>query len=1325
LQHGVDNQAVNRALGSPGQPIDPRARAFLETRLGHDFSQVRIHSDQEAAHHVNAAAFTVGHDVVFGDIAPALQSKDGLLLLAHELAHVVQQRRGGAPPPLAGSAASEADAARAARDVVGGRCANVRAATGRGLARVRPEDLEDMRQWAWRAMEQEQPQKSSASAAAEGAYMGRLASRGLTPVNLNEFTRAEDFPYLDIVSSEGFAQIKARLDTTAVEAYVKDVWDLANPQGTAAEAAETIIGHYDELKRRGAWPQENGVDVAPDADALTAYMARTAKLGVPANRVKAVRAALRQAAAQTPTDYGLPADATPGQIEAMANRRVQSVGMQRGQLDRLGSDYRASREFEAVKQARAAGAQQREEDKETGRWAAARGAPEREKEKQEAAERRESYKKDARKRSKEEREKARAEKKAAKSAVTKSTAAKSAVTKSTAAKSAVTKSTAAKSAVTKSTAAKSAVTKSAEPEATEVQPPATVASDPAVAEVASAEKAVAVPATATKPGVKLKAEAAAKPEPEVEPAAKVKPARPKPAGQPPSGPTRRPSQRSAPGGLPSPPRRKATVKGPAKPAVSQDSETPPSTVQRRAGATRAGGITSDTRHGLGVGGETGLSTSLHTEGGASLGAHFGGGGHWRVNVFPVPDHPGMVDVVTAIDLTVSAGASIGRGVHISGGVSRNQVAESSHRLTEQDARQYLAVMNGGGNGGTLPEHELLRVGLTKGWPAAAERWATMQGGEVRQGDTLTLSSGSTAHGGVEGEAGLGAASVQAGYGRSATDEVSLTIANQDGEHYELGLTVNHVAGESGTFGLTFAEVGGAVGTSKHVSTGDSVYFTVPISDKAAVAEIRGARTTAALAALKRKYGAYLRGTAERSGSGSASTVDVSLLGAHATLGGAGAVDQAVDYDPEGNKTGSSIIATSTSGGTVGAGGYGFGDEQHEEFQASVSEHGSASGGQLAVGASKHETSSSVSIPGLGKSKTTSGPTVYYENAAFDRIVGEAHEGTVWWRHVLPGSHLAPDWRALQNRLIRVSHWVDDERGGHWQYDATKVEAAIGAFTAHDTSGRIRNVEAIIQGTTGGADLSAEGSFPGELASYEQDFRQYVVVDPVGNSKAVRAVDDAQIAAVKSPESADSQALAGMVQAAIAELNDIKVRLDQLYAAVKSHESAFTDQATRADMLVRIGRRRTAAVNEIAAMNNVITPRVQVLKAEPESAAQAGAADTGDAVSAAPAAEVDEGQRSNAEASAKQNLDEMWALSNGLWSTLGHVETLINQGDFAANVDAINKDLAHAETALSELRAKRKANAEAIQRFGLGAWLSGPDPEEVHGPRFRRAYDATR
>ena len=96
---------VKDVVGSGGGTVlDRETRGFMESRLGADFSDVRVHTDakaSESARSVQAHAYTVGSDVVFQSGQYAPESDSGKRMLAHELTHVVQQRSG----PVAGTPA--------------------------------------------------------------------------------------------------------------------------------------------------------------------------------------------------------------------------------------------------------------------------------------------------------------------------------------------------------------------------------------------------------------------------------------------------------------------------------------------------------------------------------------------------------------------------------------------------------------------------------------------------------------------------------------------------------------------------------------------------------------------------------------------------------------------------------------------------------------------------------------------------------------------------------------------------------------------------------------------------------------------------------------------------------------------------------------------------------------------------------------------------------------------------------------------------------------------------------------------------------------------
>jgi hypothetical protein len=108
---------VHEVIHSSGQPLDSTTREFMEPRFGRDFSNVRVHTDAQAAksaREVNALAYTVGRDIAFGEGAFETRSTRGKQLIAHELTHVVQQGfaqlNAGLDTPLNQTSFSERDA---------------------------------------------------------------------------------------------------------------------------------------------------------------------------------------------------------------------------------------------------------------------------------------------------------------------------------------------------------------------------------------------------------------------------------------------------------------------------------------------------------------------------------------------------------------------------------------------------------------------------------------------------------------------------------------------------------------------------------------------------------------------------------------------------------------------------------------------------------------------------------------------------------------------------------------------------------------------------------------------------------------------------------------------------------------------------------------------------------------------------------------------------------------------------------------------------------------------------------------------------------------
>src|SRR5271168_1673763 len=114
---------VSDVLSSPGHPLDPATRAFFEPRFGHDFSAVRIHTGPGAAssaRSISAHAYTAGSDIVFASGQYAPETEHGRHLLAHELAHTLQQSPSGELHRDNGDAGAADSVAQLERDAVAG-----------------------------------------------------------------------------------------------------------------------------------------------------------------------------------------------------------------------------------------------------------------------------------------------------------------------------------------------------------------------------------------------------------------------------------------------------------------------------------------------------------------------------------------------------------------------------------------------------------------------------------------------------------------------------------------------------------------------------------------------------------------------------------------------------------------------------------------------------------------------------------------------------------------------------------------------------------------------------------------------------------------------------------------------------------------------------------------------------------------------------------------------------------------------------------------------------------------------------------------------------
>lgn len=272
--------SVHQVLRSPGRPLDAATRAYFEPRFGCDFSGVRVHTDARAAASaaaVQARAYTVGSNIAFGADEYAPATTQGRRLLAHELAHTVQQRRGGGRTLSPDTNVSlEASAEAAASPVTrGDHLTAALPAAGIGLARQPTDDDERAKAVAEAKAAVARIDQELADADKDDESEPKAPAKPKTPSRFlpGGFTDKE----ADAVSQEVESRQKLLLLALTLaerQARRREFWD-GNPSYNSADVKEAFaLDLYWDPKEEGfvrqpyVSQQEAIVDADPEASRL-------------------------------------------------------------------------------------------------------------------------------------------------------------------------------------------------------------------------------------------------------------------------------------------------------------------------------------------------------------------------------------------------------------------------------------------------------------------------------------------------------------------------------------------------------------------------------------------------------------------------------------------------------------------------------------------------------------------------------------------------------------------------------------------------------------------------------------------------------------------------------------------------------------------------------------------------------------------------------------------------------------------------------------------------------------------------------------------------
>jgi Domain of unknown function (DUF4157) len=299
-------QIVGGGLERGGNALEPVTRADMEQRFGRDLSRVRVHTDAAAAasaRELGAVAYTVGAHIVFEQGQYQPYTEPGRRLLAHELAHALQQGMVPRTPPLSDLSLApaedqaETEARRVGERATGRRCACGEPITQPGgvcarcAARMRARSVE--RVGMARVTIQRQPSPATAQSGATPAPDWRVAARAFNLILQREFPLVSSAWYLgtrsDLPPGGGVrADLKTGRNGSVEFALSPDFAPAGRSAVDAASDPALIAAVRTEVMRVLDWRLAQGILTAHDVAApfISAYLRAMSPLALRALRAR-------------------------------------------------------------------------------------------------------------------------------------------------------------------------------------------------------------------------------------------------------------------------------------------------------------------------------------------------------------------------------------------------------------------------------------------------------------------------------------------------------------------------------------------------------------------------------------------------------------------------------------------------------------------------------------------------------------------------------------------------------------------------------------------------------------------------------------------------------------------------------------------------------------------------------------------------------------------------------------------------------------------------------------------------------------------------------
>lgn len=603
--------------------------------------------------------------------------------------------------------------------------------------------------------------------------------------------------------------------------------------------------------------------------------------------------------------------------------------------------------------------------------------------------------------------------------------------------------------------------------------------------------------------------------------------------------------------------------------------------------TAKGGIKSG-KDGIGAYGEGERSMERTSASGLKTGAVVGLNGNVTCNVKLLKaaegTQPAQYMLVTRIDLGASASVSASRGkddsdakTGVKASASATVFMERQRPLAEQEAAGYVAALKSGS--GTQEEFQIIRTGLSKGWPAARDMYLAMSGKTGSASDVDGMQAGESKEvgkklkGGVSASVDVKGIGVQVGVDKTHDQSMKVTKEKDGSASYETNIGDGTTATHGGKVSVGVVE--GSFTASTSVTTSRGYKLSVKPGMKNARQlqdQIARLSSQAEIDQFAKDHKDLVDERTDTTGTENKQAVGVGIGGAKVGLKYGSGIEESKTTDRSGKVIGTQTKGKNTGGMDIGLGKLKIGASTDEEAVAKTD-----ADGETTLDVTRTDTSTDMAkmlggLPVIGDKKdkkkgalatATGGDEP--DNDTHDVSIISLKGGDLQWLAETAGKDMNAWMKACNDPQLRDA-WraaANEVRKAGGGKDA--VAKALARFIGGDT-GRAKVVNAIVR-PAGDTSSGMRSEFPQSIGSRKGEYAELVIKDC---EKQVTAAGKGDL---------DKGQQVG---------KDLLARLQSLYNGVNS-ASDFSEPAVQGEMLSAIGRRQGKVQVAIRTLGGPIDP----------------------------------------------------------------------------------------------------------------------------------------